>query len=89
VKYAAFSLLMGALLVVSGCATPCDEAADVLIRQCLREVTGETDMACEGERLAFNQCIIDHPMAACDWYYDPVAYAGNAFDLCPRAIPLD
>ncbi len=74
---------------LAGCTTPCDESRGVLLRHCDIEVMGSSAMACEGERRAYAQCILDHPDAACDYFYDPLAAEGNAFDLCVREIPPD
>lgn len=76
-------------LVFSGCTTPCDESRDVLTRQCFLDTDGEMDAPCDGERRAFAECILDHPAAACDYFYDSVAASGNAFDLCVQAIVRD
>jgi len=89
VKYPIALALAVAILSLSGCTTPCDEAADVITRQCFMEVEGTTEMRCEGERRAYAECVIDYPEDACDWFYDPVAAEGNAFDFCVRAIEPD
>jgi hypothetical protein len=74
---------------LAGCTTPCDESRRVLLRQCEIEVGGDDPPPCEGEQRAYAQCIIDHPAAACEYFYDPLVAEGNAFDLCVRAIPTD
>lgn len=46
-----------------------------------------TAVVCSVEREAFSRCIVDHPGPACDYFYDPVANADNAFGVCVEAIP--
>jgi hypothetical protein len=78
-----------ALAGLVGCTTPCDESRRVLLRQCGIEVGADDAPPCEGQERAYAECIVDHPAAACDYFYDPIVAEGNAFDLCVRAIPLD
>ena len=76
-----------ALLALAGCSTVCDEAIEVLERECLMTVEREPDIACEGEQKGFSQCIVDHPRSACAYYDDPVGEADNEFARCIDALP--
>ncbi|RLB55394.1 MAG: hypothetical protein DRJ42_06340 [Deltaproteobacteria bacterium] len=81
-----FALVLSATFL-TGCTDVCDEAAVVLDEYCGMAVDPGTEVECDGERQAFSQCIVDHPGPACDYFYDPVAGADNAFGRCVAAIP--
>lgn len=88
---ASFAVFILSLVSLTGCSDVCDEGAVVLDEHCGIEVGMEPrpgmEFTCDGDRQAFSQCIVDHPGAACAYFYDPVAGADNAFGRCVEAIP--
>ena len=77
--------LLISLMVLSmavGCTDVCEEAICQLRETCELEVERDEDASCSGEQEQLSQCIVDHTAAACDYFDDPVAHAGNDYALC-------
>lgn len=71
-----------ALVVAAGCTDVCEEAICQLRETCELEVERDEDASCSGEQELLSRCIVDHTDAACDYFDDPVAHAGNDYALC-------